>query len=334
MKNIENVTFTPVNQETEAEKWAELRTTGIGGSDAGAIMGLNKYASPLTVYFSKKGIERDFSGNNATKWGHLLEDPIRQETANELEVVIDTVGGMYTSNEHPFMNANLDGIMTIPEGKIVILGGAEFSGVGGHEIKTSSNGDGFSEDEIPDSYYAQCQHYMAVTGFDWFVLTVFILSTRTLKHYPIRRNEEFIEELIKAEENFWNNNVLADVPPAPIGLDSEDEYIKNLPMSEVIELDESTIEIIDEERKLDEQIKELTKRQKALKDEILMSLSRLSTGSVNAEKVLATGGNWKISYNTQTRKTVDSDSLKKAGLYEQYSKESVSKVLRISEVKA
>lgn len=334
MVNLENIKFTPVNQETESEKWAELRTTGIGGSDAGAIMGLNKYASPLTVYFSKKGVDRDFNGNNATKWGHLLEDPIRQETAKELGVKIETIPGMYTSNDVPFMNANLDGIMEIPDGNILILGDSEFTGIGGHEIKTSSNGDGFSDDEIPDSYYAQVQHYMAVMGFDWFVLTVFILSSRKLKHYPIRRNEEFIEELIKTETEFWNNNVLADVPPAPMGLDSEDEYIKNLPMSEVIELDEATIEIIDEERKLDEQIKELTKRQKALKDEILMSLSRLSTSTVNAEKVLATGGTWKISYNTQTRKTVDSDSLKKAGLYEQYSKESVSKVLRISEVKA
>ena len=42
-----NAKFTPVEQDKEPEKWLELRTTGIGGSDVGAIMGMNKYASPF-----------------------------------------------------------------------------------------------------------------------------------------------------------------------------------------------------------------------------------------------------------------------------------------------
>lgn len=101
--------FTPVDQATEPEKWMQLRTTGIGGSDVGAIMGLNKYASPLTVYLSKKDIE-GFKGNAATEWGHILEDPIRKKASEELGISICTVPGMYTSNEYPFMNANLDGV--------------------------------------------------------------------------------------------------------------------------------------------------------------------------------------------------------------------------------
>ena len=44
-----NAKFTPVEQDKEPEKWLEMRTTGIGGSDAGAILGMNKYASPLTI---------------------------------------------------------------------------------------------------------------------------------------------------------------------------------------------------------------------------------------------------------------------------------------------
>ena len=36
--------FTPINQSKDPEEWKRLRTTGIGGSDAGAILGLNKYS--------------------------------------------------------------------------------------------------------------------------------------------------------------------------------------------------------------------------------------------------------------------------------------------------
>ena len=35
------------------EEWLKLRKTGIGGSDAGAICGLNPYSSPMKVYRDK-----------------------------------------------------------------------------------------------------------------------------------------------------------------------------------------------------------------------------------------------------------------------------------------
>ena len=31
------------------EDWEELRTKGVGGSDAGAILGLNKYTTPFRI---------------------------------------------------------------------------------------------------------------------------------------------------------------------------------------------------------------------------------------------------------------------------------------------
>ena len=50
-----NVNFTST-EGLSREDWLKLRTTGIGGSDAGAILGLNKYSTPLSVYLAKKFI--------------------------------------------------------------------------------------------------------------------------------------------------------------------------------------------------------------------------------------------------------------------------------------
>lgn len=326
--------FVEVNQEKEPERWLELRKTGLGGSDAGAVMGMNKYASPLSIYFQKKGIESGFKGNAATKWGHILESPIRAECEKEMNVKIHCINGMFTSLQYPYMNANVDGIIEVPEGYVSIVNGHEISGIGGHEIKTSSRGEGFSDDEIPDAYYCQVQHYMVVLGLPWFVLTVFILDSKELRHYYIERNQKWIdEELIPCEKDFWENNVMAEIIPAPSGCDNEDLYIKSLPIDATITLDEETECLIAEERELAKKLESLKSEHSKIKNQILLALHRLSSDFEESDKVLATSTKYKITYNTQVRKLIDTVSLKKDGLYERYATDSFSKVLRISEIK-
>ena len=153
-------------------EWLKLRASGIGGSDAGAIMGLNKYATPLSVYFAKKDLAVQ-EGSKAAEWGNILEDPVRQKAREELGIQIETVPGMFTNKEHDFMNANFDGLVFV-EGEKEIAGSV-VSGLGGHEIKTSRTGEGFTTDEIPDSYYAQVQQ---LPGFHSLCLP-FLFSTNT-----------------------------------------------------------------------------------------------------------------------------------------------------------
>lgn len=310
-------------------EWLKLRTSGIGGSDAGAIMGLNKYATPLSVYFAKKDLAVH-EGSKAAEWGNILEDPIRQKAREELGIEIETVPGMFTSKEYDFMNANFDGLVFV-EGEKEIAGSV-VSGLGGHEIKTSRTGDGFTTDEIPDSYYAQVQHYMAVTGLTFFVLTVFIFDQYTGRHYVIPRNDEFINRLIEAEGVFWNDFVLANVMPAPTGNENELDLVKALPMAEEITLNEDTEQLLEEKAAIDSQIKELQEKSDILKEQVLLKMTEASDEE-NAPKTIATCGRWKISLNTQVSKRVDMNALKKAGVYDEYAKESVSRVLRITKAK-
>ena len=327
-----NAKFTPVEQDKEPEKWLELRTTGIGGSDAGAILGMNKYSSPLTVFLSKKNVE-GFKGNAATEWGHILEDPIRKKAAEELGIEIISVPGMYTSLDIPYMNANLDGLCYA--NNQVVIGGESVEGLGGYEIKTSSRGEGFSDDEIPDSYYCQVQHYMAVTGLNWFILTTFFMNTKQAKHYVIKRNDDFIyTQLIPAEKNFWENFVLTNNPPEPIGLESENEYVSNLNIADTLELDAETEDLIAERIEVQQQIKDLEQKESALKDSILIHLSALSNSNSNtAEKVNGAGERYQLTYNLQKKVSVDTEALKKSGLFDDYKKESSYRILRVSEKK-
>ena len=65
--------------------------------------------------------------------------------------------------------------------------------------------------KIPDNYYCQVLHYLAVTEYDFAVLKAQLKSEWhgelriTVKHYFIERKdiEEDIRYLVEAEQRFW-----------------------------------------------------------------------------------------------------------------------------------
>lgn len=56
------------------EEWLRLRKSGIGGSDAGAICGVNPYSSAMKVFRVKTGEEVEEQDSEAIRIGHDLED--------------------------------------------------------------------------------------------------------------------------------------------------------------------------------------------------------------------------------------------------------------------
>lgn len=310
------------------DEWLNKRMGSLGGSDAGAIMGLNKWASPLTVYLSKKGLNT-FKGNTATARGNFLEEPIRKICREEFGCQVEEVPAMFFSNEHRFMSANIDGLIFTETPKTI--GAVEFSGLGGHEIKTTERGDGFGEDEIPDSYYAQVQHYMAVLNLPWFIVSAYFILENTIKHFVVQRDEEFITRLIEAEKTFWSEFVEKDVMPAPSGVDAESDCINAMFEGSVstLILDEEAESLAAEYSLISAEIKEKEQRKKALSHALKLKIIEQQSDS-DEGKAKAVAGNYKLSFTKFMKKSVDSDRLKKDGLYEAYAKESEVATLRIT----
>ena len=90
------------------EDWLSLRRTGIGGSDAGAICGLNPYSSPLDVYFNKTGEAPETEDNEAMRQGRDLEEYVARRFTEETGLKVRRSNQMYRSIEHPFMIADID----------------------------------------------------------------------------------------------------------------------------------------------------------------------------------------------------------------------------------
>lgn len=196
-----------VKDAEDHEKWLEARAIGIGGSDAAVIMGMNQYKSTYQLWLEKTGqVEPpDLSGNQYVYWGTKNEaniaDWFQEETGKKVKRL-----GTLRSKEYPFMLANVDRTVV---GKNA---GLEIKTAGVRQYRK------WKDDEIPDAYYCQCLHYMAVTGADYWYIAV-LLGGNEAKWKRIERNEEDIQHLIMAETDFWKL-VEARTPPPVDGSDS------------------------------------------------------------------------------------------------------------------
>lgn len=196
-----------VKDAEDHEKWLEARALGIGGSDAAVIMGMNPYKSPYQLWLEKTGQvdPPDLSGNQYVYWGTKNESNIADWFQEETGKKVKRLGTL-RSKEYPFMLANVD--------RTVVGENA------GLEIKTAGVRQyrKWKDDEIPDAYYCQCLHYMAVTGADYCYIAV-LLGGNEAKWKRIERNEEDIQHLIIAETDFWKL-VETRTPPPVDGSDS------------------------------------------------------------------------------------------------------------------
>ena len=184
--------------------WLGIRRQGIGGSDAAAILGLNPYSSAFSVYMDKLGLAPEIPETEAMWLGTQLEPIIADRFEQETGMTVQRRNAVYQHPDHPWMLANIDRW---------IVGRKA-----GLEIKTTSmlNRTRFDDGEVPPYYYVQCMHYMAVTGADEWYLAVAVLN-RSFHIFHVERNEAEIQSLIEAEDHFWNERVLKQVPPAPDG---------------------------------------------------------------------------------------------------------------------
>ena len=197
----------------DTEGWLRLRKSGIGGSDAGAVCGVNPYSSAMKVFQDKTNESVEEQDNEAIRIGHDLEDYVAQRFTEATGLKVRKSNFMYRSKEHPFMIADVDRLVA-----------GEDAGL---ECKTASayNADKWTDGNIPLHYVLQCYHYMAVTGKRTWYIAAVILG-REFTYRKLEWDEELISGLIAMEEDFWNGHVVKRIMPPPDGSRACDEVIE------------------------------------------------------------------------------------------------------------
>lgn len=207
------------------EEWLEIRKTGIGGSDAGAVCGVNPWKSPVEVWLDKTGQASEFTDNERMFWGRELEDVVANHFANLNGFKVRRNNAVLIHPEYDFMLANLDREIVGQEEKTIL----EVKTASEYTLKKWTEGEipaicmtfengvwvpakGEILGNIPEHYQLQVQHYMAVTGATKAYLAVLIGGQRYMQ-YEISRDEELIGFLIKIESDFWQYVTTNTAPP-------------------------------------------------------------------------------------------------------------------------
>lgn len=148
---------------TRAE-WLEERRKSVGGSEIGAIMGLNPYSSPVSVWANKLGFVPDDEPNEAMIQGNDLEIYVAERFTRLTGKHVRRCNYILRNDEFPHLHADVDRILS-----------AEDAGL---ECKTASalSCSRFRGGDFPASYYAQCVTYMAVTEKPCWYLAVVVLG--------------------------------------------------------------------------------------------------------------------------------------------------------------
>lgn len=293
-----------VEEMQDRDKWLEMRKAGIGGSEAAAIVGLNPWKSAFQLWLEKTGqVEpEDLSDNEYVYWGNVLEQAVADRFC-ELTGKKVQRRGMLQDDEYPYMLASVD--------RMVV---GEDAGL---ECKTTNafNGKAWDGDELPDSYYIQCQWYMMVTGCAKWYIAVLIGGNKFVWK-EVLRNADDIATLRKAAVDFWSMVATKTMPP----VDGSDDCSRAL--SErfkgdkglTIDLPTAAQDCIDRLRELKETIGQLEEQKKLSENELKAMLGDAEVGVIGEDKV---------SWKTQNgRITVDSKRLKaeQPAIYESYSK--------------
>lgn len=193
------------------EAWLTARRQGIGSSDVGAILGLNKWKTPLNVYNEKLGLAGEEELNESMEFGIKLEGVIAETYAERTGNTVRRDDKIRFSAEYPYFLCNLDRIIIPKDG----------SKPGILEIKTVSREALRQwETEIPLSYYAQVQHQLFVSGMEWGEFAI-LVDGRYFRTFAFQRDDEYIKQQNEILVNFWEEHVKKEVPPKAKAKDLE-----------------------------------------------------------------------------------------------------------------
>ena len=301
-------------KEISHEQWLTLRKKSIGGSDAGALMDMNPYQSPVSLYADKKGLSKDKETNEAMRLGNDLEDYVSRRWMEKTGKKVRADNFMYQHDDYDFITANIDRDVV---GENAGLECKTMSGFAKYDLE---NG------EVPAQYYAQCQHYMMVKGYDKMYLAILVFQ-RGIYCLEVERNEEFIKELLAAEIDFWTNYIEKNQMPAPDGSDASMEAIKQIyprdtnPQMQLPNADAEIKRYLE----LGKAIKDIEEEKKKIQAQLCVRLGDTGVG-IDTE--------YACSWKSQVRASVDSAKLKKEfpEVYEKCKKTSELRVFKAKKV--
>lgn len=196
--------------------WLAARREGIGGSEVGALIGVNEHETAMSVWTKKKRTEPDVELTGAPiEWGHRLEDVVAQKTAEEIGMVSRFGGGLWAMTDKPHVRVTPDRFACRPRSwKAEAVIECKTAGSDEHWESGTIRPGGHGTGSAPLSYQAQLQWQLGILGLPIGYLGCFVLgSERQFFTVEVHFDAAWFAEMVAAADRFWTENILGDEIP-------------------------------------------------------------------------------------------------------------------------
>lgn len=298
----------------------------IGGSQIGAVLGLEGYVTPYDVYLAFNGIPKPISKQTEETFGfgHILEEAIAQMFTFKTGMKTVEVPYVYVVPENHNLLIHVDREIISDDGKRRAL---ECKTVSSYAAKKWIEYDNLNEpyiisDLIPEQYLAQVYWYYALGEYDEVYISR-ITNNKLFTYLVPKPSDSVLKDIIAEVQAFYDRLVSGWVPPMSFS-DQKNVKVKEAPDKPSIIADKDALSAVEELRSLKSSIKDLEERSKQLQTQISDYIGE------NTYLVFSDGRRL-VSYATQSRTTIDTTRLKKEkpDIYRAFSKISENRVFRL-----
>lgn len=179
------------------------RRNFLGASEAGSVLGLSKYRTPLALWMQKRGMIPPDPPSIPARAGNALEELVISLFEEKTGLSVGDRQKEFLSPSHPYLACHVDGLVDEP----AII-----------EAKTTGGPEGWGEDgssDVPFVYIAQTAVQMHLSGLDQVYLPV-LIGRSDFRIYRIERDLELEALIIPRLVDFWEKNVLGGIQPDPV----------------------------------------------------------------------------------------------------------------------
>ncbi|WP_286953113.1 MULTISPECIES: YqaJ viral recombinase family protein [Aminobacterium] len=194
------------------EDWLNERKKGLGGSDSPVIILGNDhpFSTPLDLWLEKTGQGVYVEETPDMKRGKMLEGLVADLYKAETGRNVRRVNSVLQHPEIPCMLANVDR---------EIVGTDKGPGILEIKCPRARTFSKIMRTGLPEYYYIQLQHYLAVKGWSWGSLAVFSADNWQMRYFDIERDEALIDVLEATLPKWWKKHVIDGVAPEDARLD-------------------------------------------------------------------------------------------------------------------
>lgn len=291
----------------------------LGGSDAAAVCGVSPWKTVLELWAEKSGLvdPPDLSDNESVQLGTRLEEPICKIFQERTGLKVRRKTAAYVHPEHEFLIAHVDRVIE-----------------GGDAIVEAKNTSDFRRDEwvqdkeVPIEVIYQTMWNMGLAGAKEGYAAALIGGNK-FRWCKFDFDQELFDMMIEKAVDFMR--MVKDKIP-PMAVYGDDDILAQLfpgnPELDEIDVPEEDVEHLSEKLIFLDELKAEIKVKKEAQKTMEVAIKQYMEDSE-----LMKVEDRRVTWKSQTATRVDVAKLKEAGLFDEYSKETEFRVLRIGKPK-